>query len=232
VCTVSVVPLIGGFSLAVNRDEQRLRPVARPPVTCRIGGVRATFPIDPVGNGTWVAANDAGLVLALLNRHPLMTLDSAESTVSAAAKHSRGGIIPRLLGALRLATVRDELNRVDPIEYAPFQLVGVYGRGVLVASSDGRDIRITTDVLRQPLMFTSSSLGDRDARRIRKPLFDSLVGRSPDQLTGQEQFHDHSWPGCPSFSVRMQRPDARTVSRSVIHVDKGRVTFSYEALAI
>jgi hypothetical protein len=193
--------------------------------------MRATFPIDPVGNGTWVAANDAGLVLALLNRHPLMALGSTGSTASAAAKRSRGVIIPRLLRAVRIATVRDELNNVDPIEYAPFQLVGVCGRGLLVATSDGRELSIATDGLREPLMFTSSSLGDRDALRVRKPLFDSLVGRGHDPLTGQKQFHDHSWPACPSFSVRMQRPDARTVSRAIIHVHKRRVTFSYEALA-
>ena len=226
-----MVPLIGGFSLAVNRDEQRLRPVARPPVTCPIGGVQATFPIDPVGDGTWVAANDAGLVLALLNRHPPVELDAAESAVCAPTKRSRGAIIPRLVGAVRLAAVQEALSCLDPTEYKPFQLVGVYGRRVLVAKSDRRDIRVTTDVLREPLLFTSSSLGDHDARRVRKPLFDSLIRRGRDPLTGQQQFHDHEWPGCPSFSVRMQRPDARTVSRSVIRVHKRRVTFSYEALA-
>lgn len=230
-CTLTVVPSIGGFRVAVNRDAQLLRPAAQPPVTYRIGGVLATFPVDPVGRGTWVAANEAGLVLALLNRHPSALLGPAEPGDKAAGRQSRGEIIPRFIGARRLATLRDELSKLNLTRYAPFQLVGVYGRGVLLAVSNGCDLHVTTDVLREPLMFTSSSLGDHDARRVRKPLFDSLVARSRDRFAGQRRFHDHSWPGCPTFSVRMLRPDARTVSRSVIDVHKRRVTFGYEAAA-
>ena len=229
-CTVSVVPLVGGFSLACNRDELLLRPIAVPPAWCQIGEVRATFPVDPAGGGTWVAASESGLALALLNRHSIDSVD--EDVRAAATRVTRGEIIPRLLASTRLTGVGDQLQRLDPARYAPFQLVAIYGRGLLIATSNGRALSVTTNLLREPVMFTSSSLGDRDARRVRQPLFDSLVRRASHPVEGQRQFHDHQWPGCPSFSVRMRRPNARTVSRSIVVVHKRRTSFTYEALDV
>src|SRR5262249_44773985 len=67
-CTLTVLPLEGDRTrLAFNRDELRTRPEALPPQWTHHGSRSAVHPIDPVSNGTWIAANDAGLALALLN---------------------------------------------------------------------------------------------------------------------------------------------------------------------
>ena len=70
-CTLTILPLGGASTrLAFNRDEQRTRPAALPPQVRQFGGRTALMPVDPVSDGTWLAVNDAGLVLALHNVNP------------------------------------------------------------------------------------------------------------------------------------------------------------------
>lgn len=72
-CTVSIIPVddseAARVRLACNRDESRLRPPALPPQTRRFGRHLAILPVDPVSGGTWVAANEQGLVMTLMNEH-------------------------------------------------------------------------------------------------------------------------------------------------------------------
>src|SRR4029079_17631075 len=68
-CTVSIVPDGDRFTLMSNRDERRGRAVALQPTVATFGARAAIVPIDPVGGGSWLGVNDAGLVAALLNRH-------------------------------------------------------------------------------------------------------------------------------------------------------------------
>ena len=51
-----------------NRDERRDRRAATPPAVHRLQHRTAIYPVDPVGGGTWIGVNDAGLAAALLNR--------------------------------------------------------------------------------------------------------------------------------------------------------------------
>jgi uncharacterized protein with NRDE domain len=96
-CTVSVLQLPGNvIRVACNRDEQVTRAAALPPVVRRIGGVRAMMPVDPVSGGTWVGADEAGVVMALLNYNP-------RDASAAAAPRSRGGDHPVVARAGRRA---------------------------------------------------------------------------------------------------------------------------------
>ena len=94
-CTVTVVPGREAIRLACNRDELRSRAAALPPQVRQFGPRRALLPVDPTSGGTWVAANDAGLAMTLLNVNPGNGLGTS------AARLSRGNIIPALLHADR-----------------------------------------------------------------------------------------------------------------------------------
>lgn len=108
--------------------------------------------------------------------------------------------------------------------------MAVAGHDLLVATSDGRHIEITARALDRPVAFTSSSIGDAAAERMRIPLFEAMVLNSRDPLKGQQDFHAHRWPNCGAFSVVMSRDDARTVSRSTIDVRDGVPSFVYEPI--
>ena len=56
------------FELFFNRDESRRRGPAHPPQIMEpVGESKLLAPIDSDAGGTWLAANEHGLVLALLN---------------------------------------------------------------------------------------------------------------------------------------------------------------------
>lgn len=220
-CTVSVITLPGGgLRLVTNRDESRGRPVSEPPVWRDLpGGRRGVWPIDPLGGGTWVGADDMGLVLTVLNSNP----DPAPD-LSGLKLRSRGLLIPMLLeGATdgaRLGGIAAMLERIDLSAFAPFRLVGAAcgSRGLLDVVWDRQ--RLDVGVSRElPACFASSGLGDRVVRE-RLPLFEQMVASRPSP-NAQDRFHAHYWPDRLHQSVWMSRPEARTVSISVVEVRAG-----------
>src|SRR5438876_9883074 len=91
-CTVSFLPNKHGFYLAMNRDEKFTRSTALPPAIVDLADRRAIFPCEPQG-GTWIAANDAGVCLALINWHrierqPVRSIASRGQVVKALAAKS------------------------------------------------------------------------------------------------------------------------------------------------
>jgi Transport and Golgi organisation 2 len=225
-CTVTVIPLghAGGFRVACNRDERRTRPPARPPEVRGFGPRRGVMPVDPEAGGTWVAANDAGLVLTLLNYN---TTPPARP----AAPASRGLIIPSLL---ECETAEEAAGRGADLvvsEFQPFRLVMLDRNGCAELTSDGRELALCRHSLKAgPLLFTSSGLGDDLVAGPRRELFFRTMANAPD-AAGQDAFHRHRWPGRPEVSVCMSRGDASTVSFTVVElVDRG-VTMFYRGAA-
>ena len=90
-CTLSFIPVEGGFHLLMNRDEQRSRITALPPRLHPCGNLRAIYPSEQ-GGGTWIGVNEAGLCAALLNWYSKPPLADRPA-------FSRGLISPTLLAA-------------------------------------------------------------------------------------------------------------------------------------
>ncbi len=92
-CTVSWVHEDRGYQLFSNRDEKLTRGVANDPqLLCR-DGVRFLAPIDGDFGGTWIAANEFGVSVCLLN-------GAAKSHRAGDSHHrSRGQIVLDLASA-------------------------------------------------------------------------------------------------------------------------------------
>ena len=226
-CTVSIVPTgVDGFRLMCNRDEQRSRARGVVPIVERAQRNDAIFPKDPVGGGTWVGVNTAGLAVALLNRYD-------EDRVSARdVLLSRGRIASDALECSRLDEVVRFGQQLDAAQFAPFRLVAASRRRLVVISSDGEAVDVTRREFVAPIMFTSSSLGDVRVGPVRRALFEQLIGDRPELwLARQSRFHRHQWAEQPEISVLMARADAATVSRSTIDVSSRTVHFRYEPLS-
>jgi hypothetical protein len=222
---VSIVPLADGCRIVCNRDERRTRPAALAPRAVIIGDRSALFPIDPVSGGTWIGANDACLAFVLLNRG----LDVPAAPVS--RRQSRGIIIPPLLAHDRLFVAIEQAMAIDPTRFEPFRLIGLQDSGLIAITSDGRRLSRAVLPTENPLLFTSSSLGDARVEIPRSDLFDRMVVNSRCGFArAQHRFHRHRWLRRPEISVVMIRPDARTVSRTAIDVAAQTVTMRYESL--
>jgi hypothetical protein len=224
-CTVTAVPYDGGVRLLCNRDERRTRLPANPPQIHVLSGQRALFPQDPQGGGTWIGVNEAGVVVALLNLRP------AFSTSGSLPQRSRGLIALQLLRCACMDQVISTAKALDAGLFERFRAVVVHRGQLAVATSSGRgSIDCAQRSLDAPALFTSSSLGDDVAGPPRQRLFERMVLRGPaGWLDGQTRFHDHQWPRRPEISVRMERADALTVSRTQIEVASRTRRLRYEA---
>jgi hypothetical protein len=182
------------------------------------------FPIDPVGGGTWIGVNDAGIALALLNR-------SAAAGQRSSGFRSRGSIIPLLLACDRVDSAVDRALSFEPQEFDLFRLVIVQGHTAGVVVSNGTALSAHFGRLREPRLWTSSSLGDALVERPRAELFDRMVTAAPDGWArGQRRFHRHRWTRHPELSVVMSRTQALTVSRTTIDLTLRDASLLYEPL--
>jgi hypothetical protein len=226
VCTVTVVPVPGGFRLACNRDERRDRPPAHVPALHALARRRAAFPVDPVGGGTWIGVNEAGLAAALLNR-------SSDPAIPARRKapRSRGLILPQVLECASLAEAIELTATLDACDFDRFRIVMAEHHGAAIVTSDGETLSVEAADLCRPMMLTSSSLGDALVDRPRRWLFERMFATDEGSwLSAQDRFHRHQWRSHPEISVRMERADARTVSHAVVQVVGRSIELRYRAI--
>lgn len=212
-----------GLRLVTNRDEQHDRAPALQPQARRYGDRRALLPVDPSSDGTWVGVNDAGLAMTLLNFNLPEPPDPA-------GKSSRGSVITSLLHHDAAAdAARDAAGRFEAAAMLPFRLIVADARACFVVRSDGKKI----DLLpvaddQQPLMLTSSGLGDHLVEGPRRALFESMAIQTP---AGQDDFHRHRWEDRSPLSVAMHRREARTVSRTEVRVGAEEISMCYTPVA-
>src|SRR6266516_4836326 len=116
-CTISFVPKPRGFYLAMNRDEKFTRSTALPPAIVDLADRRAIFPREPEG-GTWIAANDAGVCLALINWH----------RIAREPKHdvvSRGQVVRALAAKSSDEEIAAGLAALPLDRLPPFRLIAI-----------------------------------------------------------------------------------------------------------
>jgi uncharacterized protein with NRDE domain len=97
----------------MNRDDLRSRPPALPPAIRHIESAVAVYPSEPEG-GTWIGANDRGIIFTLLNWH----------VRTAVKQRTRGEVIPALLAADSLSAAERLLRVTDLCGMLPFRLLG------------------------------------------------------------------------------------------------------------
>lgn len=221
-CTVTIIRAGEMVRVAANRDEMRRRPPAHVPFIVRTGAQQAIMPQDPQGGGTWIAVNTSGLVFALLNYHDGAAFNCSSSTPS------RGLIIPSLTDCASIDEVTERMDILGEAGFAPCRLVVVSDHRVLeVVVSNGT---VRADARRsdvRPLMFASSDLGDVVVDGPRRALFDRMM--NGDLVGQQDAFHAHRWRDRPALSVHMSRPEACTVSTTVVEVTPRDVRMAYSA---
>jgi len=225
-CTVTLVPACEGLRIACNRDERRDRPAALPPSIHRLRRRSAIYPVDPLGGGTWIGVNDAGVVAALLNHTPEHPPRGAPPP-----RRSRGVIVTSLLDCASSEEALARAGTIDPRDYALFRLLVVSAERAWILTSDGARVSCEPVDVARPLILTSSSLGDHVVCARRARLFHAFMNAHPgERLAAQERFHDHRWPLRPEISVCMSRDDARTVSRTFVTLTSHGARLSYTEL--
>jgi transport and Golgi organization protein 2 len=231
-CTVTVLPrsLLSSdasddqvlLRVLCNRDELLTRAPALPPTLWTAGPRRALMPIDPQSGGTWIAANDTGLVFVLLNAN-----DRASAPIGAV---SRGTIIPTLVGCGTVSRALTQAQHMRADRFAPFRLLIIDRNEVVDCQPDGDRIRHRRSSLRSAILRTSSGLGDAVVTGPRRALFQRMVIGARNAQAAQNAYHRHQWLGREAISVNMRCLEAATVSRTLVEVREGSVRLSYQAM--
>jgi hypothetical protein len=221
-CTLSVIRTRDDVvRLAFNRDELRTRPRGLPPRLVTIGEREVAMPVDPQSGGTWIAANDAGLIVALLNVNET-------GAAMTSRPFSRGRIVPRTAESSGIDDACRAICALRVTEYSPFRLIVLDPQEYLDARIDGRDLELSRQSLDgTPLMFTSSGLGDEIVERPRRELFGQIVDTQSPAAAMQDAFHAHRWPARPEMSVMMSRAQASTVSVTTLELRRDDVVMHY-----
>lgn len=225
-CTVTWLrPRQGGYAVFFNRDEQRRRAPALPPREQNRAGVRYVAPVDGAAGGTWLAANEHGLTLGLLNHYEAGHIWRAQHPVS------RGLLLLSLVDEPDLGEITRRLRQVRTEDYHPFVLVAFDEHSARSHKWDGRRLEVR-DLAEDDLPVTTSSYETPAVLARRGALFHRLRetrhGLTPDML---QDFHDSHDPLGGPWSVCMSREDAQTVSFSRVTVTPRQVEFFYEPRA-
>ena len=224
VCTVVVVPLpSGGYLLGHNRDERITRGRGASPSIGMTAGRSWLAPRDPDAGGTWIAASDAGITVAVLNG---LEIDGRELPET---PRSRGLLVAAAAGCAGVGEVRDlvEASRRELAATRAFRLVAV-GADASILSCVWDGASLAWERSGSTSLFVSSTLGAFGApaaRRASWALLRSRVG-DPDEATLASWLAGHEPERGPA-SVCMHRDDGGTVSRTVVRMEPSRVVMTY-----
>ncbi len=206
----------GTYEVFFNRDEKVTRSVAQPPTIHEQDGISFLAPVDPEGGGTWMLANQRGLLVCLLNRW------HEEDQVKTPTK-SRGRLVMEMGALENVPAVEERLRREFLREVRPFTMVGFDQVGEREWTWDGRKLQVG----RPEIPVCSSSFQFEEVASARRRRFEELRCAQGGRQRLLESFHADTDGGPSAFTVRMRRSDAQTMSRSRVQVDRDRVSWIY-----
>jgi hypothetical protein len=224
-CTLSWIHDRQGCRIYFNRDEKRTRSPARPPKREMVDDVNVLTPADGNYGGSWLTVNEYGVAVAVLNYYEA----EANFVDKSARFESRGHLVLKLSSSRSLSEASDRLKKIHAESYRPFILLIFNGEGqARMTRWDGQHVS-GHEIKTMELPITTSSFKTPEviARRHEKfREFRSAMSGEPDSMLSA--FH-HSRDGLGGpYSVTMTRPDALTVSFSMVTIGGGHVSFFYQ----
>lgn len=220
-CTVTFIPRRSGYCLAMNRDEKRTRAKGLAPAIRNLNGHPVLYPSEPSG-GTWIALNDKGVSLALINWYAITARVRANGV-------SRGVIIPSLSAADSSALANTELAALPLDRINPFRLIGVFPASQEITEWRWNLKQLTRKRHRWlAQQWISSGFDEHTAQRLRSKTFrQAQTQESAGTIGWLRRLHRSHSPQTGPFSTCMHRTDAATVSYTEIDVFRERASLRH-----
>jgi hypothetical protein len=224
-CTVSFIARKASYALAMNRDEQVTRVAGRPPSTKTTGGRTVLAPSEP-GGGTWIALNDGGATLALINWYSITARVKGETV-------SRGQVVNVTSAATAPNDAEVALAGLPLKRINPFRLIGIFpaNHEIVEWRWDLKKLA-KRNCPWKAQQWISSGFDEPTAQRIRSQTFrQALQQKSAGRLSWLQRLHRSHAPACGPFSTCMHRADAATVSCTVVAVYAKKVGMIHNSAA-
>ena len=221
-CTLTVVTRNDTYLMAMNRDEKIARGSGFAPEIHEFEGTKAIYPSDGDG-GTWFAANDYGITLALLN------WNTAAPHGKDAKTRSRGRVIPALLDSRSLAHLHELLGVLKLNGMLPFRLVGVFPSEQTIWEWrwDSKQLRFQAHEWESRHWF-SSSLSDDRAESLRgTACHDAQHESDAGSVPWLRRLHASHAGGPGPFSLCVHRDDVKTLSYTEVVVTPGQIQMGH-----
>lgn len=221
-CTLTVVTGNDAYVMAMNRDEKIARGAGLPPEIHEFDGTRAVYPSDGDG-GTWLATNEFGIALALLNWNDLAPRGLA------AKRRSRGRVIPTLIDSRSLSDLQEVFSVSNFTGMMPFRLVGAFPaqQQIWEWRWDSAHLDFHVHAWESRHWF-SSSLSDERAENLRGATCRSARHESDAGSVRWLRRLQASHAGGPGpFSLCVHREDVMTLSYTEVMLSAGSVRMCY-----
>jgi hypothetical protein len=205
-CTLTVVTGDGTYRMAMNRDEKITRGAGVPPEMYEFDGTTVIYPGDGDG-GTWIAANEYGIGLALLNWNETAAYGRAAKT------RSRGRVIPALIDSRSLSDLHEVFGVSNFKGMMPFRLVGVFPSEREIWEWRWNSTQLEFSVHEWKLRhWFSSSLSDERAESLRGAACRTAQHESDaGSVPWLRRLHGSHLGGPGPFSLCVHREDAKTL---------------------
>jgi hypothetical protein len=206
----------------MNRDEKLSRPTGLPPAIRRVNGRKVACPSE-TGGGTWIALNESGATLALINWYSVANRVLGDTI-------SRGEVVKCVSSADSPEAADARLHRLPLEKINPFRLIGIFPAAQEVFEwrwDVSRLIRKMHPWKSQ--QWISSGYDEKKAQRVRSNTFERASDHwGPEgRLAWLRHLHRSHSPHSGPFSICMHRPDAATVSYTEISVSSDQGIMNY-----
>ena len=231
-CTLTWQTIENGYRVLFTRDEQRSRHQALLPEFDQ--KLAAVYPVDPQGQGTWIASNQHGQTWCLLNLYSLNPQSPSSTQMSDSKPRSRGQIILEALAHFAVTKhpidklISDWLQALCLAEkFTPFTLCYFPSYNPLVSYQpkywQWNGTSLSCGYLNN--MFTSSGKLFSAVKQNRQQVFTQI--EQLDSNDRQWAFHQSHLPEKCHLSTCMHRSDAKSVSITEVVACANSVTMSY-----
>jgi len=208
-----------GYELFFNRDERLSRRRAALPTIQRDKDINTISPTDLDAGGTWIAVNQYGVTVCLLNHYQFEQIATYKKWIS------RGEIVRSFSDTIDLSAAERYFNTLDLNDYRAFRMFIIDHKGNnRLFVWDGHSARIERNVSTPK---SSSSVDSKNVKSKRKKLFADLNLAESKNSLDYINYHASHLPNRSKDSVCMHREDAKTVSLSHVKVSTDGIYFAY-----
>jgi hypothetical protein len=217
-CTVSWFKSTLGYELFFNRDERIRRADASAPEVYVANGCKILSPTDTEAGGSWIAVNQYGVTVCLLNLYSVIDLDMQKAYLS------RGEIIRTLADCTTIEQVELRVSKLDLSQFRTFRVlaIDVHANNVLF-SWDGKSFFIEKNTVSPK---SSSSVDTVIVRDGRKAIYKQSGLQQSIDRNEFLNFQKNHEPN-KKYSVCMHDHNRKTVSLSHIIVNRQNASFDY-----
>ena len=218
-CTMTWFVSSAGYELFFNRDERISRSRAAPPSVQTINGIDYISPTDTDAGGTWIAVNNRGITVCLLNHYEFQQIASYKAWTS------RGEIVRSFANTVDIDVAEQRFKSLNLENYRAFRMFLIDSRGNnRLCVWDGHQSRVEREVSTPK---SSSSVSAKEVKTLRRTLFSESGVATSKSRQDFINYHASHQPTKSQESVCMHRADANTVSFSHVSVGQKIISFAY-----